>query len=175
MLLYIIIKIYCLKEADFVANKDYDDLLESFMNNSQKAYNDDRETRKKNGGKLPSAYNTFSNTDSGKKSKTGYSTSANSNKNNGGKKSRHNNSAGQKVLEGFGKVLLGIILVIGVVGIICSSVLFVYGYSVVHGDVVFNLEDEASTQNQTSFIYGYDNNNKLVEITRLHGKSYLAR
>lgn len=153
-----------------MANKDYDDLLESFMNNSQKAYNDDRETRKKNGGKLPSAYNTFSNTDSGKKSKIGYSTSANSNKNNGGKKGRHNNSAGQKVLEGFGKVLLGIILVIGVVGIICSSVLFVYGYSVVHGDVVFNLEDEASTQNQTSFIYGYDNNNKLVEITRLHGE-----
>ena len=153
-----------------MANKDYDDLLESFMNNSQKAYNDDRETRKKNGGKLPSAYNTFSNTDSGKKSKTGYSTSANSNKNNGGKKGRHNNSAGQKVLEGFGKVLLGIILVIGVVGIICSSVLFVYGYSVVHGDVVFNLEDEASTQNQTSFIYGYDNNNKLIEITRLHGE-----
>ena len=74
-----------LKEADFVAKNDYDDLLESFMNNSQKAYNDDRETRKKNGGKLPSAYNTFSNTDSGKKSKIGYSTSANSNKNNGDK------------------------------------------------------------------------------------------
>lgn len=150
-----------------MAKNDYDDLLESFMNNSQKAYNDDKETRKKNGGKLPSAYNTFSNGENSNKSHNSYST-GNSKKSK--KKKPAKKSSGQKALGAVGKVLLGIILVIAVVGIICSSVLFVYGYSVVHGDAVFNLEDEASSQNQTSFIYGYDNDNKLVEITRLHGE-----
>lgn len=150
-----------------MANKDYDDLLESFMNNSQKAYNDDRETRKKSGGKLPPAYNTFSSGDNRKKNKTSYSAAGKSNN----KKNRKvNKTPGQKTAGVFGKIILGIILVVAVVGIICSSVLFVYGYSVVHGDVVFNLEDEASSQNQTSFIYGYDNDNKLIEITRLHGE-----
>lgn len=148
-----------------MAKNDYDDLLESFMNNSQKAYNDDKETRKKNGGKLPSAYNTFSNSEN---SKSGYSASK-QNSNNQRKRRNTPKSSGQKTVGLLGKIVLGIILVIGVVGIICSSVLFVYGYSVVHGDVVFNLEDEASSQNQTSFIYGYDDD-KLVEITRLHGE-----
>ena len=134
-----------------MANKDYDDLLESFMNNSQKAYNDDRETRKKSGGKLPPAYNTFSSGDNSKKNKTSYSAAGKSND----KKNRKvNKTPGQKTAGVFGKIILGIILVVAVVGIICSSVLFVYGYSVVHGDVVLNLEDEASSQNQTSFIYG---------------------
>lgn len=150
-----------------MANKDYDDLLESFMNNSQKAYNDDRETRKKSGGKLPPAYNTFSSGDKSKKNKASYSATGKSNNN---KNRKVNKTPGQKTAGVFGKIILGIILVVAVVGIICSSVLFVYGYSVVHGDVVFNLEDEASSQNQTSFIYGYDNNNKLIEITRLHGE-----
>ena len=150
-----------------MANKDYDDLLESFMNNSQKAYNDDRETRKKSGGKLPPAYNTFSSGENGKKNKASYSSAGKSNNN---KNRKVNKTPGQKTAGVFGKIILGIILVVAVVGIICSSVLFVYGYSVVHGDVVFNLEDEASSQNQTSFIYGYDNNNKLIEITRLHGE-----
>ncbi|WP_308618055.1 transglycosylase domain-containing protein [uncultured Eubacterium sp.] len=150
-----------------MANKDYDDLLESFMNNSQKAYNDDRETRKKSGGKLPPAYNTFSSGDNSKKNKSSYSAAGKSNNN---KNRKVNKTPGQKTAGVFGKIILGIILVVAVVGIICSSVLFVYGYSVVHGDVVFNLEDEASSQNQTSFIYGYDNNNKLIEITRLHGE-----
>lgn len=140
-----------------MANKDYDDLLEAFMNNSQKAYNDDKEERKKNSGRLPSSYST-------------YKKGANNSPKKPNKKNKKEKSSGQKVLGKIGKVLLGAILVCLVVGIICASVLFVYGYSVVHGDVVFNLDEEASSQNQTSFIYGYDNDNKLVEITRLHGE-----
>ena len=50
-----------------MANKDYDDLLEAFMNNSQKTYNEDRQAQKEKKGKLPSGYNTYSN-DSVKKS-----------------------------------------------------------------------------------------------------------
>lgn len=140
-----------------MANKDYDDLLEAFMNNSQKTYNEDRQAQKEKKGKLPSGYNTYSN-DSVKKSER---------RGNNPKKQKKLNKKEVKTVT---KILLGFVMVCCVVFIICASVLFVYGFSVVHGDVVFNLEDEASNQNQTSFIYGYDDNNELVEITRLHGE-----
>lgn len=140
-----------------MANKDYDDLMQAFMNNSQKVYNEDKEALDKN--KLPTSYSTFSN-DSSSKGKR------NNNPKKKPKKTKSTNSTGRKIL----KVLLGIIIVVAVVAIICSSVILVYGYSVVHGDVVFNLDDEASSQNQTSFIYGYDSEDNLIEITRLHGE-----
>ena len=54
-----------------------------------------------------------------------------------------------------GKVLLGCLMVICVVGIVCCSVLFIYGYSVVHGDKVFDLTEQKYSQNMTSFIYGW--------------------
>lgn len=144
-----------------MANKDYDELMQAFMNNSQKVYNEDKEAQNKNAKKLPTSYSTFDNKG------TNNSKKKSSDKKNGNKKGC---SGEKKVGNTILKILLGIIIVIAVVGIICSSVLFVYGYSIVHGDVVFNLDDEASSQNQTSFIYGYDDNNEPVEITRLHGE-----
>lgn len=144
-----------------MANKDYDELMQAFMNNSQKVYNEDKEAQNKNAKKLPTSYSTFDNKGT-KNVKKKSSDKKNGNKNGG--------SGEKKVGNTTLKILLGIIIVIAVVGIICSSVLFVYGYSIVHGDVVFNLDDEASSQNQTSFIYGYDDNNEPVEITRLHGE-----
>ncbi len=144
-----------------MANKDYDELMQAFMNNSQKVYNEDKEAQNKNAKKLPTSYSTFDNKGTKNVKKKS------SDKKNGNKKG---SSGEKKVGNTILKILLGIIIVIAVVGIICSSVLFVYGYSIVHGDVVFNLDDEASSQNQTSFIYGYDDNNEPVEITRLHGE-----
>lgn len=144
-----------------MANKDYDELMQAFMNNSQKVYNEDKEAQNKNSKKLPTSYSTFDNKGTKNVKKKS------SDKKNGNKKG---GSGEKKVGNTILKILLGIIIVIAVVGIICSSVLFVYGYSIVHGDVVFNLDDEASSQNQTSFIYGYDDNNESVEITRLHGE-----
>lgn len=144
-----------------MANKDYDELMQAFMNNSQKVYNEDKEAQNKNAKKLPTSYSTFDNKGTNN-SKKKSSDKKNGNKNGG--------SGEKKVGNTILKILLGIIIVVAVVGIICSSVLFVYGYSIVHGDVVFNLDDEASSQNQTSFIYGYDDNNEPVEITRLHGE-----
>ena len=144
-----------------MANKDYDELMQAFMNNSQKVYNEDKEAQNKNAKKLPTSYSTFDNKGT-KNVKKKSSDKKNGNKNGG--------SGEKKVGNTILKILLGIIIVVAVVGIICSSVLFVYGYSIVHGDVVFNLDDEASSQNQTSFIYGYDDNNEPVEITRLHGE-----
>lgn len=144
-----------------MANKDYDELMQAFMNNSQKVYNEDKEAQNKNAKKLPTSYSTFDNKGTKNVKKKS------SDKKNGNKKG---GSGEKKVGNTILKILLGIIIVIAVVGIICLSVLFVYGYSIVHGDVVFNLDDEASSQNQTSFIYGYDDNNEPVEITRLHGE-----
>ena len=144
-----------------MANKDYDELMQAFMNNSQKVYNEDKEAQNKNAKKLPTSYSTFDN----KGTKNVKKKSSDKKKDN-----KKGGSGEKKVGNTILKILLGIIIVVAVVGIICSSVLFVYGYSIVHGDVVFNLDDEASSQNQTSFIYGYDDNNEPVEITRLHGE-----
>lgn len=142
-----------------MASNDYDDLLESFMNNSQKVYNEDKNKQEKT---LPSSYNTYSKDDT---KKTRDKRSAKQ-----PPKHKKQKSPAEKALAGLGKVLLGILMVCGVVGIVCVSVMAVYGYNVVHGDPVFDLKNEATSQNQTSFIYAYDDDGKLVEITRLHGE-----
>ena len=49
-----------------MASKDYDDLLESFMNNSQKVYNEDKSAHET---KLPSSYRKTDNTVSRKEKK----------------------------------------------------------------------------------------------------------
>ncbi len=64
---------------------------------------------------------------------------------------------------------MGILMIVGVVAVVCISVMSIYAYSVVHGDAVFDLNEQKYAQSQTSFIYGYDKNNKEVELTRLHG------
>ena len=40
-----------------MANKDYDELMQAFMNNSQKVYNEDKETQNKNAKKKGMCYN----------------------------------------------------------------------------------------------------------------------
>ena len=42
--------------------------------------------------------------------------------------------------------------------------------SFINGDLVVNLEEYKSNQNQTSFIYAYDENGQTVELARLHGE-----
>ncbi len=140
-----------------MASKDYDDLLESFMNNSQKVYNDDKSAHET---KLPSSYNKTENTVSKAKKKS-----------DGSKKSAPKEKSGvSRFFAGIGKFLLALIMIGGVVGIVCTSVICIYAYSQINGDKVFDLDKEKYSQNQTSFIYGYDNKDKLVEITRLHGE-----
>ena len=143
-----------------MASKDYDDLLESFMNNSQKVYNEDKDKQRM--GNLPSSYSV-------KNSK--------SQKNDGRRSARTTKapapkSGSSKFFSTVGKVLLAMIMIGAVVTIVCVSVIGIYGYSVIHGDAIFDLDKEKYSQNQTSFIYGYDDDSKkkLVEITRLHGE-----
>lgn len=153
-----------------MASRDYDDLLESFMNNSAKVYSEDKDTLNTEENKVPSAYN-LDNT-SAKDSKSVKRGRIIEKKNlkkskNKKKKDKHYSSPKYKVF----RVLMGILMIVGVVAVVCISVMGIYAYSVVHGDAVFDLNEQKYAQSQTSFIYGYDKNNKdkVVELTRLHG------
>ncbi len=152
-----------------MASNNYDDLLESFMNNSAKAFDEDKQKREDNSSnKLPSSYNVPTPEKKNKKIQRGReiekelaAKNAKKNKAKGGKP--------RKTLNNVAKVILGMLMIVGVVGIVCFSVIAIYGYSVVYGDPVFDLTEQALSQNQTSFIYGNDGDD-IVEITRLHGE-----
>lgn len=151
-----------------MASNNYDDLLESFMNNSSKAYDEDRKIREDNANKLPTSYNVADTNN--KKIQRGREIEKELAK----KKAKRRPPQKQKTesqirLSIFLRVILGFVMVCGVVGIVCFSVIAIYGYSVVYGDPVFDLTEEALSQNQTSFVYGQDGDN-IVEITRLHGE-----
>lgn len=153
-----------------MASKDYDDLLNSFMNNSQKAYNEDVNTREENAKKLPASYDIPDSSDKkSKKIQRGRNIEKELEAKNKRKKRNSPKTPGQMAGSTIGKILLGMIMVIGVVGIVCFSVIAIYGYTVVYGDPVFDLTEQALSQNQTSFIYGYDGD-KIVKITSLHGE-----
>ena len=143
-----------------MASMDYDDLLESFMNNSQKVYNEDKDIQKKKGDALPSSYS-VNGADKNKPKK---------NKKN--KSPKPKKSPVAKFFASLGKAILALIMIFGVVAVVCASVIGIYGYSVVHGDAVFDLDKEKYSQNQTSFLYGYKDAKKknIVEIARLHGE-----
>lgn len=152
-----------------MASNDYDDLLESFMNNSAKAYDEDKKVREAKSEKLPASYNVSSDKNA-KRVKRGREIEKElAAKKAKRRRSKKEKSPSQKALGRLGKCLLGLIMICGVCGIVCFSVIAIYGYSVVYGDPVFDLTEEALSQNQTSFIYGTDGDD-VVEITRLHGE-----
>ncbi len=152
-----------------MASNNYDDLLESFMNNSAKAFDEDKQKREdSSSNKLPSSYNVPTPEKKNKKIQRGREIE----KELAAKNAKKNKSKGRKskrTLSNVAKVLLGMLMVVGVVGIVCFSVIAIYGYSIVYGDPVFDLTEQALSQNQTSFIYGNDGDD-IVEITRLHGE-----
>lgn len=144
----------------------YDDLLESFMNNSAKVFDEDKKMQKEQPNKKPAAYIESDNTSKQHVKRT--RTKSTSVKKSSPKKPGHKKSAAPASLPL--RILLGFVLVVAVVFIVCFSVIAIYGYSFVHGDSVFNLTEEKYSQNQTSFIYGYDSDGNQVELTRLHGE-----
>lgn len=144
----------------------YDDLLESFMNNSSKVFDEDKKMQEEQPNKKPAAYIESDNTSKQHVKRT--RTKSTSVKKSSPKKPVHKKSAASASLPL--RILLGFVLVVAVVFIVCFSVIAIYGYSFVHGDPVFNLTEEKYSQNQTSFIYGYDSDGNQVELTRLHGE-----
>ncbi|MBQ7115872.1 MAG: transglycosylase domain-containing protein [Clostridia bacterium] len=71
------------------------------------------------------------------------------------------------------KKLMSVVLVLGAICIICGTVACTYVYKFaneyVTEDKKIDLEEYKANQEQTSIIYGYDSNKKLVELLRLHG------
>ena len=141
----------------------YDDLLESFMNNSAKVYDEDKKIQEKQAEKKPAAYAKSEGSSKQRVQRTRGGAKEVAKKKQKGKKSGAPASLAMRIF-------VGILLVIAVVCIVCFSVIAIYGYSFVHGDPVFNLTEEKYSQNQTSFIYGYDEDGNQVELTRLHGE-----
>lgn len=153
-----------------MANKDYDDLLASFMNNSSKAYDEDKDAVKRQAESTPPSKTSGSKRSKASRAKKEQDLEARLAARKAAKKKPNNRKKRGKAMPKAAKVLLGLVMIIGVVGIVCFSVITIYGYSVVYGDKVFDLTEEKYSQNQTSFIYGTDSDGKTVEITRLHGE-----
>ncbi len=150
-----------------MASRDYDDLLESFMNNSPKVYSEDKDTLNTEENKVPSAYNLDNtNAKDSKSVKRGRIIEKKNLKKSKNKKKKKKDYSSPKYK--IFRILMGILMIVGVVAVVCISVMSIYAYSVVHGDAVFDLNEQKYAQSQTSFIYGYDKNNKEVELTRLH-------
>lgn len=153
-----------------MASNNYDDLLESFMNNSAKVYDEDKTEREEH-KKVPASYNVSKPDGRAKKFQRGREIEKElaEKKRRKNSKKRKKNAPKSTFSSKLVKILLAIVMVCGVVGIVCFSVIAIYGYSVVYGDPVFDLTEVAQSQNQTSFIYGTDGDD-VVEITRLHGE-----
>ncbi|MCH5314286.1 MAG: transglycosylase domain-containing protein [Eubacterium sp.] len=153
-----------------MASNDYDDLLKSFMNNSAKAYDEDKNAREAKSEKLPTSYNVSPAEKKSKRVKRGREIEKELEQKMAKKrKAKKERTPAQKALGRLGKLIVGCAMIAGIVGVVCFSVIAIYGYSVVYGDPVFDLTEEALSQNQTSFIYGIDGDD-IVEITRLHGE-----
>lgn len=67
-------------------------------------------------------------------------------------------------------VFLGIFSVIALTAVVVISYVLIYVLSYINGDMVINLDEYKTNQNQTSFIYAYDGDGNTVEIARIHGE-----
>lgn len=66
--------------------------------------------------------------------------------------------------------LYGFVSVCALTVLIVVSYVLIHAISVINGDLIINLEEYKANQNQTSFIYAYDENGNTVELARLHGE-----
>ena len=71
------------------------------------------------------------------------------------------------------KRLISVVMVVAAICLICGTVACTYVYRFANEYVTkekkIDLEEYKANQEQTSIIYGYDSNKKLVELLRLHG------
>lgn len=79
---------------------------------------------------------------------------------------KHKNKKPNKFLT----VLFALVSIVAVTAVVVVSYVLFHVVSFVNGDIAVNLEEYKQNQNQTSFIYAYDNDNNLVELARLHGE-----
>lgn len=67
-------------------------------------------------------------------------------------------------------VIMSIIVILMLIAAIVGTYVFFNVFSFAHGSVDIDLDDYRDNQNQTSFIYAYDDKGKTVEIAKLHGE-----
>lgn len=67
-------------------------------------------------------------------------------------------------------VFLAFCLICFLTACVVGGYVLTNAFLVIGGDPVIKLEDEKNNQNQTSFIYAYNENNEPYEYTRLHGE-----
>ena len=67
-------------------------------------------------------------------------------------------------------VFLSFCLILFLTACVVGGYVLTNAFLVIEGDPVISLEDEKSNQNQTSFIYAYNENNEPYEYMRLHGE-----
>lgn len=82
------------------------------------------------------------------------------------KKKKRNNKKPSKV----SLVLFGIFSTVALTALVVVSYVLISVVMYVNGDLIVNLDEYKANQNQTSFIYAYDENGNTVEIARLHGE-----
>lgn len=71
------------------------------------------------------------------------------------------------------KKVMTVLLIVFAIGVICGTVavtyVFKFGKEYVNSGKQIDLDIYKANQEQTSIIYGYDSNNNIVELLRLHG------
>lgn len=65
---------------------------------------------------------------------------------------------------------LGLMCIVLLTGFVVASYILFNAISTVNGELLINLDEYKSNQNQTSFIYAYDEEGSIVELARLHGE-----
>ncbi len=67
-------------------------------------------------------------------------------------------------------VFFGIVSTCALTALVVISYVMFHVITTVNGDLIVNLEEYKQNQNQTSFIYAYDEEGNEVELARLHGE-----
>lgn len=79
----------------------------------------------------------------------------------------------RKPMSPTARKILTVFCILFAIGVVCATVACTYVVSYakdyVYGEKVIDLDDYRANQQQTSIIYGYDEDNKPVELLRLHG------
>ena len=71
----------------------------------------------------------------------------------------------------FLSVLLSFFLICFLTACVVGGYVLTNAFMVIDGKPVISLEDEKTNQNQTSFIYAYNEKNEPFEYMRLHGEA----
>ncbi len=79
----------------------------------------------------------------------------------------------RKPMNPTARKILTVFCILFAIGVVCATVACTYVISYakdyVYGEKVIDLDDYRANQQQTSIIYGYDEDNKPIELLRLHG------